>query len=221
MERKANRNNHPLICLLSTHPLLLEKFTQKLSQANFTVKAVRLRQPFFEDVNRLAVPSAQVYIVDGHDPTAAVLVGSLIKRFPGSRVMVLSEKFTDANAFPFLELGVKGLLVYSDAPPRLLEAVNSVLQGGYWVERRLLSRFMDSIVPSTRRRFVKGRPGGLSPREGEVLQCLLQNLSNKEIARKLNITERTAKFHVSNLLAKFDVRKRADLVMLQIHHQRS
>ena len=47
----------------------------------------------------------------------------------------------------------------------------------------------------------------------DVLEPLLQNLSNKEIAGKLNISERTVKFHVSNLLAKFSVQRRADLIL--------
>ncbi len=41
---------------------------------------------------------------------------------------------------------------------------------------------------------------------------MLDNLSNKEIARRLNMSERTAKFHVSNLLVKHGVRRRADLL---------
>ncbi len=46
------------------------------------------------------------------------------------------------------------------------------------------------------------------------MDSLLENLSNKEIAAKLNMSERTAKFHVSNLLAKYGVRRRADLILL-------
>jgi DNA-binding NarL/FixJ family response regulator len=221
MERKTNRNNHPVVCLLSTHPLLLDEFTRKLSRAHFPVKAFRLAHVFWGDVNRLAVPDANVYVVDGHDPFAPVLVGALVNRFPGSRLIVLSEEFTDVTAFPLLEVGVKGLLDYSEASLHLPEAVAVVAQGEYWVEPQLLSRFMDSMVHSARRRFGKARSPRLSPREREVLDCLLKNLSNKEIARKLRISERTAKFHVSNLLAKFDVRRRVDLIMLQFQDQRS
>ena len=43
---------------------------------------------------------------------------------------------------------------------------------------------------------------------------LLGHLSNKEIAEKLGLTERTVKFHVSNLLVKHDVKRRADLILL-------
>lgn len=220
MDRRTNRNNHPQVCLLSTHPLILEEFHRKLSRSHFTVKSFRLRQFFFEDVNRLAIPTAKVYVVDGHDPFATVLVGALVKQFPNSRVIVLAEKFTDANAFPLLELGAKGLLDYSEAAHHLPHAVKTVNRGGFWVERQLLSRFMDSIVPTKRHRAARGGPRRLSPREREVFECLLENLSNKEIAKKLNISERTAKFHVSNLLAKFDVRRRVELVMLQVHDKR-
>jgi len=61
----------------------------------------------------------------------------------------------------------------------------------------------------------------LTRREEEVLAGVSESLSNKEIANRLNIAERTAKFHVSNLLAKFDVRRRIDLIMLQFHDHKS
>lgn len=221
MDQRVHRNNHPLVCLLSTHPLLLEEFSRKLAKSHFRAKVIRLRHVFFEDVSRLSIPHADVYVVDGHDTFAAVLVGALVNRFPNSRVIVLSEKFNDSNAFPLLELGAKGLLDYSEAMQRLPDAVRKVAGGSFWVERRLLSRFMDSIARGSRRRLGKAGQRHLSPREREVLECLLENLSNKEIAKKLNISERTAKFHVSNLLAKFEVRRRVDLVMLQLHDQRT
>ena len=47
-----------------------------------------------------------------------------------------------------------------------------------------------------------------------MLDALLQNLANKEIGDRLNISERTVKFHVSNLLQKFGVHRRADLILM-------
>ena len=52
----------------------------------------------------------------------------------------------------------------------------------------------------------------MSPREREVLECVLRNLSNKEIGARLNVSERTVKYHVSALLAKFNVRDRVSLM---------
>ena len=54
-------------------------------------------------------------------------------------------------------------------------------------------------------------PSELSPRQKEVLHSVVCNRANKEIASKLNITVRTVKFHISNLLSKFGVQTRADL----------
>jgi DNA-binding CsgD family transcriptional regulator len=51
----------------------------------------------------------------------------------------------------------------------------------------------------------------LSPREQEVLHCVMRHQSNKEIGARLHVSERTVKFHVSALLAKFNVRDRIDL----------
>jgi DNA-binding NarL/FixJ family response regulator len=219
MERKQKRNNHPLVCLLSNHPLLLGEFTRRLSQSHFTVKAFRLRQVFFHDVNRLGIPTAKIYVVDGHGPFAPSLVGGLVNRFPNSRVIVLSEKFTDSTAFPLLELGARGLLDYSEAARHLPEAISVVAKGEYWVEQHLFSRFLDSFVHKNRRRLVKPQSPCLSSREREVLECLLKKFSNKGIAGKLSISERTVKFHVSNLLAKFNVKRRVDLIMLHFHDE--
>jgi DNA-binding NarL/FixJ family response regulator len=52
-----------------------------------------------------------------------------------------------------------------------------------------------------------------TPREREVLEMLAREMSNKEIAGQLNITERTVKFHVSRLLAKYGRRNRRELVL--------
>jgi len=160
-------------------------------------------------------------VVDGHDPLATILVGALVNRFPKSRVIVLLDKFADEIAFPLLELGAKGLLEYSEAQAHLADAVTAVARGEFWVNRNLLSRFMDSVVRNSRRRLDTVGKYRLTRREQEVFQGLMENLSNKEIANRLNISERTAKFHVSNLLAKFDVHRRIDLIVLQYHDHKS
>lgn len=60
----------------------------------------------------------------------------------------------------------------------------------------------------------------LSKREGQVFELLLWNKTNKEIASALNISERTAKFHVSQILAKHNVKSRYDLLFENVTQQR-
>jgi DNA-binding NarL/FixJ family response regulator len=75
---------------------------------------------------------------------------------------------------------------------------------------------LDSLVPRANKLIqacmATVLPTPVSQRQQEVLRCILQNLSNKEIASQLNIAERTVKFHVSALLQKFHVAGRGGLM---------
>ena len=100
---------------------------------------------------------------------------------------------------------------------QLSRAVAAVAAGGFWVPRAWLTRFVDAMlsVSAVRRNASAAvSRARLSRREQQVFDALLENLSNKEIASRLNVSERTIKFHVSNVLAKFAVRRRADLIVL-------
>lgn len=74
---------------------------------------------------------------------------------------------------------------------------------------------LDAAAERAQELLAAGRALGagvkVSRREQEVLDCILQGLSNKEIAARLNVAERTVKFHVSSLLAKFGVTDRVAL----------
>jgi DNA-binding CsgD family transcriptional regulator len=74
---------------------------------------------------------------------------------------------------------------------------------------------LDAAAERAQELLAAGRALGagvkVSRREQEVLDCILQGFSNKEIAAKLNVAERTVKFHVSSLLAKFGVTDRIAL----------
>jgi DNA-binding NarL/FixJ family response regulator len=61
-------------------------------------------------------------------------------------------------------------------------------------------------------RATLGAPAKVTRREAEVLECVLNQKSNKEIGNQLHVSERTVKFHVSALLAKFRARDRFDLM---------
>ncbi len=203
------------VCLLSSHPLVLSEFSKLLGDLSYRVKAKHVDSRLTTDFHELSFAKCPLYVVDACVPNAAaLLVSEIMDRYPESKVVVVSEKFDESNAFPLLRLGTKGLMTYSEARSDLAPAFDALLEGSYWVPRVLFSHFVESILPSSRNRTLISSSVGLSRREREVLQAVLDNLSNKEIAGQLNISERTAKFHVSNLLAKFRVQRRADLIVM-------
>jgi DNA-binding NarL/FixJ family response regulator len=215
------------VCLLSPHPFVLENLRGLLAPPKFQVQAERVEflpgaAPEGEKGSGLAaLPEAEVYVVDANGPPRAVaaLIARVKGEHPESRVIVVSDQLAEDAAFPLMRLGIRGLIRYGDASAQLATAIRSVLEGGYWVPRLLLSRFVFGILDQPRVP-IPGEVRRLSPRERQVYEALLENLSNKEIASRMNLSERTVKFHVSNVLAKYRVRRRADLI-LQNYHARA
>ena len=205
------------VCLLSPHPLVLSEFERLLSKASqFKVIPKLLESTLAPDLRSVDPPKAQVYVIDAHAARQATgaLLTNILERYPDARLIVVGDSVNDALCFSLLRLGAKGILTYAEARDQLARALPLVSKGGFWVPRSVLSGFVDSILTSQGRRLKTDTVANLSRREQEVLDSLLENLSNKEIASKLNIAERTVKFHVSNLLSKFGVRRRADLILL-------
>ncbi len=204
------------VCLLSSHPLVLAELERLLRVAGVGVKPLRLEAAPTADPRRVRAPRSRIYVLDdfGARPATEALVATLLTRVRHARVLVVGERFTEANSFPLLRLGVKGLVPYAQAREQLPEAVRATAAGGFWVPRRVLSRFVDWVLESLGPRRWTFGPAYVSPREQEVLEALLANLSNKEIAQRLSLAERTVKFHVSNVLSKFGVQRRTDLILL-------
>jgi DNA-binding NarL/FixJ family response regulator len=214
---KAPAKSTLKVCLLSPHPMVLEEFRRLLEDSGFNISSKQLDSMLAPDLRNLEVPRASVYVVDAHAARQATgaLLGNILDRNENARILVVGDKVKEPESYGLLRQGVKGILTYEEAREQLPRALPQVAAGGIWVPRNVLSRFVDSILSSTQgRRLRADSPSELSRREQEVLAGLLENLANKEVADRLHISERTVKFHVSNLLAKFGVRRRADLILL-------
>jgi len=145
----------------------------------------------------------------------ASVVRQIVQAHPTAQILVVSERLNEDFAFPLLNMGVKGLITLELMGEQVQRAAEALIAGGFWVPRGLLATFVDSVITRSRQEE-SSKPTGaeVSRREQDIVDGLLLNLSNKEIASRLNISERTVKFHVSNLLAKFNVQRRADLILL-------
>ena len=215
--KKAPKKSVLQVCLLSPHPLVLSEFERVLKNPAFKLISKQLESTLGPDLRHLEVPKAALYVVDAHvaRPAAGALLSNILERTADARIIVVAEKFDSGESYSLLQMGAKGLLTYQEAREQLPRALPLVADGGFWVPRAVLSGFVDSILGGSHSRRLKADTSAdLSRREQEVLNSLLENLANKEIGNKLNISERTVKFHVSNLLSKFGVRRRADLILL-------
>lgn len=199
------------MCLLAAHPLVSAQVERIL---NVTPQSGRLA---VVNGGQAAVPKASVYLLDAASSSlgAVAEVRRLLANSPGAQVLVLGDGFNDEQAFELLNAGAKGLLTHEKMEEQLPRALSTISSGGIWVWRRMLARFVQALSGSIRQQETLV-PGDvrLSQRERQIASALCKNLTNKEIASELNISERTVKFHVSNLLSKFNVQRRSDLVLL-------
>lgn len=211
------------VCLFWIHPLVVTEFRRILSGDDFRLEEVRIEPGLVNRIEAGASHDFALYVVDTDDRQleSEALIAALIRCHPGSRLIAVGEEFTESNSFALLRLGTKGLMSYSEVPGQLERALKEVALGGFWVPRVLLSRFVDTTLGTAVPLRPVGKGAHLTPREKQVFDDLLANLSNKDIAKKHRFTGRTAKFHVSNVLAKYGVKRRADLLLLSLQERES
>lgn len=217
----ASTERHIKVCVLSAHSIVLQEMQRILDAVPFDVEPKKISVRMSD--GPLEIPMAPVYVIDAESARdgLAQLIQQIVAKVPEARMLVVGERFTEENAFPLLRMGVKGLVAHEFVATQLPRALEAVSAGGFWVPRALLADFVDSVISKTKQ-AESMKPAGVevSRREKEIVDGLLLNLSNKEIAARLNISERTVKFHVSNLLSKFNVQRRADLILLWFQHGR-
>jgi DNA-binding NarL/FixJ family response regulator len=150
---------------------------------------------------------------------------ALAERFPQVGVIILTTFDDDEYVFEGLKAGARGYLLKDVSSDDIAAAVRTVAAGGALIQpsiaRKVVAEFSRlaagtaaadrSAAPPTADPPALIQP--LTERELDVLRAMASGLSNREIAERLVITEGTVKNHVSNLLAKLDVRDRTQAVL--------
>jgi DNA-binding NarL/FixJ family response regulator len=176
-------------------------------QAADGAQAVEAAQRLQPDVVLLDV---RMPVMNGLAAARELLAGGQ----PGPRVLMLTTFDLDEYVYEALRAGASGFLLKDATTAELVHAVRVVAAG-------------DALLaPSVTRRLIAGfarqRPGPapagtldqLTPRETEVLSLIARGLSNAEISETLLISDDTAKTHIRHILAKLNLRDRAQAVVI-------
>ncbi len=130
------------------------------------------------------------------------------------RVIVMRPAPSESEAFALLSLGVSGYCHLAASPGQLREIAAVVAEGGIWMPPELLRRLV-----GLSRRVVSPTPRdaagveSLTEREFAVASLVGGGASNREIAERLALSERTVKSHLSSIFRKMDVRDRVQLAL--------
>ncbi|WP_301101808.1 response regulator transcription factor [Propionivibrio sp.] len=144
------------------------------------------------------------------------LVTNLRKSLVGRSLVLLADEPSENDAMAALAAGAAGYCNGHAAPQVLRQVAMVVENGGIWVGQGLMQRLLAAtsrLLPAPELEDSSWRRT-LTAREQEAASLLAKGASNKEIARQLDITERTVKSHVSAMLDKLGVRDRLQLSLI-------
>lgn len=134
------------------------------------------------------------------------------------KVMVMTDEQSDQEAMQVMQNGAVGYCHYLAAPEQLREIASVVAQGRLWIGAQLMQKLLmvaNSVVPQAKsNNDIEQQLQQLTPRERMVAIEVGKGATNKEIAERLDITERTVKAHVSVIFDKLKVRDRVKLALL-------
>jgi two-component system nitrate/nitrite response regulator NarL len=131
------------------------------------------------------------------------------------RILILSAVADEEQVCAALKRGVCGYLLKGTSGPELVQAVRMLNQGESYVSPSLAAKLLmrSGLTTSSEAKSVD-RFSHLTPREDQILSILGKGRSNKEIGNKLDLSEKTVKHHITNILQKLQVRNRVEAALL-------
>jgi DNA-binding NarL/FixJ family response regulator len=194
------------VVLADDHPMYRYGLTAILNQAE-AVDVVASVGDGDELVSAVGELSPDVVLTDLSMPRfdGVAAITQLLRAQPDLPIVVLTMHEDDAHVFAALRAGARGYLVKGSDGEEIVRAVRAVAAGdavyGRAVARRIVAFYSGGQLESPAARAFPE----LTPREREVLELLAAGCRNHEIARRLGMSEKTVRNHVSQVLTKLQV----------------
>jgi DNA-binding NarL/FixJ family response regulator len=130
-----------------------------------------------------------------------------------ARVLVLTGLRGSESQRRAMLAGAMGVVLKDHAAEVLIKAINKVHQGEVWLDRLMMGSVLDEMTQAQETDPDKARIASLTDREREVIALIAEGLKNKEIGKRLFISETTVTHHLSSIFSKLGVSDRLELVI--------
>ncbi|RWB52920.1 response regulator transcription factor [Mesorhizobium sp.] len=200
------------IAIVDDHPLFREGVARSLGEiGGFELVGEGASA---EDAERLVRASApDILMLDISMPGGGLnALASILAAAPEQKIVMLTVSETNSDVAQALKAGARGYVLKGVGSKSLAEILRDVATGQSYVSPTLSARLLSDLLQPAGR-----KPDPLSQltgREAEILKLVAEGLSNKEVAARLALQEKTVKHHMTRVLAKLNVRNRTEAALL-------
>lgn len=146
---------------------------------------------------------------------------AIMSKSPGVKIVLLTSTITTQQIIEALQIGARGIVLKDSVAGDLAQAIRAVAGGDYWIGGERVVNLVKALHDLMQKAAAhpERKTYGLTPRELEVVSCIVEGCSNKDIAKQFTISEETVKRHLSNVFDKTGVSTRLELALFAISHK--
>jgi two-component system nitrate/nitrite response regulator NarL len=205
--------NFPIrLLVVDDHTLFRRGLIALLSLHGDELKVVGEAGNASEAQRRAAELQPDLILLDNHLPGVRGIeaLPGLQQAAPGTRVLMLTVSEDEDDLAAALKAGASGYVLKTIEGDALVEAIRRCIGGESVISPELTTKLIGALRSASQPEpLAPADPlAALSPREREIVRLVANGLSNKEIARSLDIAEATVKIHVQHLLRKLNLKSR-------------
>lgn len=202
------------VAVVDDHPLFREGVTRSLSEIDgFEVvaeggsrdEAIAIAQNFNPDVMLLDIS------MPGGGLAA---VASILANHPAQKIVMLTVSEANADVTKALNAGVQGYILKGVGSRALADILRNVTAGENYLSPTLSARLLSDLQSPQPANGEADRLRQLTERQTEILRLVAEGLSNKEVALRLELQEKTVKHHMTGVLSKLNVRNRTEAALM-------
>jgi DNA-binding NarL/FixJ family response regulator len=202
------------LAIVDDHPLLREGVSRSLSETGaFEICGEGASA---DDAIRLAADThPDILLIDLSMPGGGLNAIQTIRgKQPDLKIVVLTVSEANDDVTAALNAGAQGYVLKGVGSKMLAEILQSVAGGETYVSPALAARMLMSLKELNARAGSASPLSRLTQRERQILDSVASGLSNKEVAIRLDLQEKTVKHHMTRIMGKLGVRNRTEAAML-------
>jgi two-component system nitrate/nitrite response regulator NarL len=146
---------------------------------------------------------------------------AIMTKAPRVKIVLLTGTISTQQIIEALQIGARGIVLKESVAGDLGESLKAVLSGDYWIGGQRVANLLTALhgLMAKAAAVPEKKTFGLTPRELEVVSCIVEGCSNKDVAKQFTISEETVKRHLSNIFDKTGVSTRLELALFAISHK--